>query len=250
MTIEKKETAMNRKIYLIGGGKGGVGKSIVTLATVQRLLEGGAQVIVVDSDTENPDVLKCYVNPVDGSLIEVGDVRGRVVAARACNLEAGNGWVELLNLCDEYPEATVVVNTRAANSEGLQEYGDTLRGCLKELGRSLIVLWVINPQKDSVQLLKRFRTVMPEAEVHVVRNEVFCKETEFVLYNTSDLKTDIEAGGGRSLTIPRLASLVANQIYSTRLNIGHAFKKLPIGERAELRRWKNLVDIALAQVVA
>ena len=46
------------RIYWIGGSKGGVGKSMMTLATLDYLLEGGAKVLLVECDTSNPDVWK------------------------------------------------------------------------------------------------------------------------------------------------------------------------------------------------
>ncbi|MGH7435886.1 MAG: hypothetical protein ACRENE_09450 [Polyangiaceae bacterium] len=48
------------RIYWVGGSKGGVGKSMMTLATLDYLLEQGAKVVLVECDTSNPDVWKAY----------------------------------------------------------------------------------------------------------------------------------------------------------------------------------------------
>jgi NUBPL iron-transfer P-loop NTPase len=226
---------MAKKIIMVCGGKGGVGKSMVTMATLDRLADGGSKVTLVETDTSNPDVHKCYGSEVPAHLVD---------------LEAANGWVELLNLCDAEREATVVVNTRAANNEGVRAYGETLRGALSDLERSLATFWVINAQRDSVELLKAFLETMPEGELHVVRNMYFGREEEFEAYNGSKTRGRVEERGGRSLTFPVLASRVANDLYNKRLSIGRAFRDLPIGQRAELRRWKNLVSQSLGQVVA
>ncbi len=42
------------RIYWVGGSKGGVGKSMMTLATVDHLLEQRANVLLVECDTSNP----------------------------------------------------------------------------------------------------------------------------------------------------------------------------------------------------
>ena len=42
------------RIYWIGGSKGGVGKSMMTLATLDYLLERGEKVVLVECDTSNP----------------------------------------------------------------------------------------------------------------------------------------------------------------------------------------------------
>ena len=51
---------MAKKIYLIGGSKGGVGKSIVSMATIDYLQEQGESILLIESDTSNPDVWKGY----------------------------------------------------------------------------------------------------------------------------------------------------------------------------------------------
>jgi hypothetical protein len=225
---------MAREIIMVCGGKGGVGKSMLAMAVIDRLLDGGRKVRLIETDTSNPDVHKCY---------------GDVVPADMVDLEAANGWVELLNICDADREATVVVNTRAANNEGVRSYGETLRGALNELDRSMTTLWVINAQRDSVELLKAFLETFPDAKVHVVRNGYFGREEEFESYNTSKTKNRLEERGGRSVNLPVLAGRVANDIYNKRLSIGRASESLPIGHRAELRRWKNLVGQSLAEIV-
>jgi MinD superfamily P-loop ATPase len=48
------------RIYWVGGSKGGVGKSMMTLATLDYLLERGTKVVLVECDTSNPDVWKAY----------------------------------------------------------------------------------------------------------------------------------------------------------------------------------------------
>jgi hypothetical protein len=91
---------------------------------------------------------------------------------------------------------------------------------------------------------------MPNADVQVVRNGYFGDEGKFELYNRSDLRKFVEGRGGRSVTLPDLADRVADDIYSQRLTLSDAAKTLPIGNRAELSRWRNQVRRVLAEVVA
>ena len=44
-------------VVAVGGGKGGVGKTIVASALARRLAEGGASVVVVDADFARPSLL-------------------------------------------------------------------------------------------------------------------------------------------------------------------------------------------------
>ena len=75
---------MAKPIYLIGGRKGGVGKSIVSMALVDYLHELGTDVLLIDSDTSNPDVGRAYQNSVETKLLD---------------LDVNDGWIALINSC-------------------------------------------------------------------------------------------------------------------------------------------------------
>lgn len=226
---------MSNSIYLVGGSKGGVGKSMVTMALIDYLQGNGEKVVLIETDTSNPDVWKTYGSEITGETI---------------NLEEADGWIKLLNVCgdDANKDSTIVINTRAANNQGVQKYGETLNDTLDELGRKLIALWVINRQRDSLELLKDFRESLPNALVHVVRNGYFGEESKYQLYNASKIKATIESAGGKSLTFPDMADLLADDIYTKRLTIAKASADLPIGNRAELKRWKALAIVMFDEV--
>lgn len=226
---------MNKPIYLVGGSKGGVGKSMVTMALIDYLQGNGESVVLIETDTSNPDVWKTYGESTKGELV---------------NLEEADGWIKLINICgdDANKESTIVINTRAANNQGVQKYGETLNSTLEELGRTLIALWVINRQRDSLELLKDFREALPNALVHVVRNGYFGEESKYQLYNGSKIRAAVEEKGGKSLTFPDMADLLADDIYTKRLTIAKASADLPIGNRAELKRWKALANVMFDEV--
>ncbi len=223
------------RIYWVGGSKGGVGKSMMTLATIDYLLERGEKVILVECDTSNPDVWKAYREQIDTELVD---------------LDEADGWIHFVNVCDRSREEVVVVNTAARNNLAVTKYGQTLDSSLEELGSRLVTLWVINRQRDSLGLLKQFMEAIPRAEVHVVRNGYFGTEQKFELYNGSKVRESVESRGGRSITLPDLADRVADDIYVKRLSIGEAAKSLPIGNRAELGRWRGEVRKVFAGVVS
>ena len=225
---------MAKSIYLIGGSKGGVGKSLLTMATIDFLMERGESVLLVESDTSNPDVWKTYKDSVDAELL---------------NLDEADGWIQLVNACEGKPDHVVVINTAARNNKGVSTYGETLGSTLAELQRKLVTLWVINRQRDSLELLKDFMQAIPNTEVHVVRNAYFGEESKFELYNGSKLRTTVEERGGKSLTFPDLADRVSDDLYSKRMSIAAARQDMPIGNRAELTRWRNEVRKMLETVI-
>jgi hypothetical protein len=83
----------------------------------------------------------------------------------------------------------------------------------------------------------------------VVRNGHFGEEKKFELYNGSKLRTSVEERGGQSVTFPDMADRVSDDIYSKRMSISVALKELPIGNRAELTRWRNEAKKVLEAVV-
>lgn len=104
---------------------------------------------------------------------------------------------------------------------------------------------MINRQRDSLELLKEYMDAIPNAAVHVVRNGYFGEEKKFELYNGSKVRALVEGRGGKSVTFPDLADRVCDDLYSRRLTIAAASKEFPIGNRAELSRWRGEVKKVL-----
>jgi hypothetical protein len=87
-----------------------------------------------------------------------------------------DGWIHLVNTCGRRRDSVVVINTAARNNLAVKQYGNTLDSSLEQLGRQLVALWVINRQRDSLELLREFIDAVPKAAVHVVRNGYFAEE--------------------------------------------------------------------------
>jgi len=227
------DTTIN-PIYIVGGSKGGVGKSIVTLALADHLKRRNANIVLVETDTSNPDVMKAIHEEIE---------------CAAFDLDEADGWIELVNFCDAHRDAVVVINTAARNQAGVARYGATLASTLEELARRLVVFWVINRQRDSLELLREFGTTFPDATTHVVRNGYFGTADKFTLYKDSNVRKSVEAKG-KSLDFPDLADRVSDDLRSQRLSINKAAETLPIGQRAELLRWRALYDTMFAGVIS
>ena len=181
-----------KRIYWIGGSKGGVGKSAVSMALLDHL--GESCPLLVETDTANPDVAKAY---------------GNVVRTELLDLDESDGWIELINLCSEHP-GPVVINS-AARSD-VAKNGMNLDLALPELGRELVVFWVINRQRDSIELLRDFLTGVKSGRVHVVRNLHFGASSKFELFEKSKIRQEIENAGGKVLDFPDLADRVADDL--------------------------------------
>jgi hypothetical protein len=221
-------------VLYVGGGKGGVGKSLMAMATVDFLLAAKKKVHLVETDTSAPDVYKTYKDECESTQV---------------NLTEKEGWMELGNLIGSTPASTFVVNTAAANHMGVRDFGTILSRVVQGMKRRLIVLWMIDRKRESMELLTHFLESIPEAELHVVRNMYLGTEKKFELYNTSKLKTSIEAKGGKSLNFSDLADRVTDVMNRERWTIEQAIGKLPFGDRVELERWRDECKVMLREVI-
>jgi len=209
---------MSKAIFLVGGGKGGVGKSLMSMALLDFLQTGGREPFLVETDTSVPDVFKAYQEEIAGELV---------------NLDEREGWIELVNLVESKAGSTIVINTGARNQTGVSNFGRTLSRALGELGRKLVVLWMIDRKRESLELLSDFMAAIPEAEVHVVRNLYLGTEKKFELYNASKMKAGIEARGSKSVNLPELADRVTDAMNKGRMTIAKATGELSLGDPSD-----------------
>ena len=226
---------MSNAIFLVGGGKGGVGKSLMSMALLDFLQAGGQDPFLVETDTSVPDVFKAYQEEIPGELV---------------NLDEREGWIELVNLVESRAESTIVINTGARNQTGVSNFGRTLSKALGHLGRKLVVLWMIDRKRESLELLSDFMAAMPEAEVHVVRNLYLGSEKKFELYNGSKMESGIEGRGSKSVNLPELADRVTDAMNKGRMTIAKAVGELSLGDRMEVERWREECAAMLSQVVS
>jgi hypothetical protein len=218
---------MNAPIVFVSGSKGGVGKSITTMAVLDHLAAKQQMTKLVDADTSNPDVFKSY---------------GRALEAEQVDLDDVEGWIQLVNIADSPSFKTVVVNTPARNNDGVRKHGAVLLGALKELSRPLITLWIINRQRDSLDLLAEYLDLTAgHGVVHVVQNGYFGEQKKYELYNNSAIRDRIAGQNGKTLFLPDLADRVTDELYSKRITLAQAASQMKIGDRVELQRWRASV---------
>ena len=230
-------TPENLFLYFIGGSKGGVGKSILSMILADFLTQcKNRKIILVESDTSNPDVGKTFVHNDNVEVLSL-------------SLDNADGWIELVNY-SEANKKDIVINSAARSGEAVEKFGGTLIGSLEELHRQLVSFWVINRQRDSIELLKKYMDVVP-GELHVVRNTFYGEPQKFELFNGSKTKIEAEKRGA-TIDLPDLADRVTDDLYSKRLSIVTALETMPLGNKAELKRWRSVAwkmfdEIGIAQ---
>jgi hypothetical protein len=229
---------ITKTIFFVGGCKGGVGKTFVSLALIDYLQDKNYLVNAIETDNTNPEILKIFKNCPDSR-----------VPVRQYDLTAANGWVDLVNFISTIDNDPIVINTAAGNNGSVDSYGGILEEALEDLNKKLVTLWVINRQKDSLGLLLLFMKIFSNfnnTSIYIVRNNYFGNAEQFELYNNSKLRKDFEAKGWATIDFPDVADRVADDIYSNSISIKQALAKMPIGNRAELKRWRNVYSAAFS----
>jgi hypothetical protein len=224
---------MNQPIILVSGSKGGVGKSLTTMALLDYCSANHKYVKLIDADVNNPDVFRCYGRHTTGEVLDLDDV---------------DGWIQLVNTCDATPFKMVVVNTPAQSNMAVSKHAAILINSLRELARPLITLWVINRQRDSLELLNDYMANVTGGVIHVVCNGYFGEEKKFELYQNSAIRQSVTTLGGKSLFLPDLADRVTDDLYSKRTTLAEAAQQFKLGDRIELQRWRDSVTAMFTEI--
>ncbi len=217
-------------IHVIGGGKGGVGKSTVAMGLLDGLMHAEHPTVYVETDDSNPDVYKA--------------VR-ELVVSEICNLDTEAGWVKLGGIIEAHPKESIVVNTAARATASIIEHGGILGDVASELQRKLVMLWPLNRQRDGLELLKNFvDSGQGYAATYAILNTYFGTSDKFTRFMSSKLKDRITD----TIIFPELNDLVADKITDNRLATWNADQGLTIAERSALRRYRDAARSALEAV--
>lgn len=217
---------MKNKIMLVGGSKGGVGKSMVSISLLDYYITKSRPVALIETDTSNPDVYKVYKDALNGKTMLI-------------DLDNQNGWLTLLDAAaGELKEYDIVINTAARNNIGIETHGGTLNDSVYGLDRDLITLWPINRNRDCVLLLQKYISKMTESKIFVFRNRYFGEPEKFEMYNDSGVRKMIDEKW-KTFDFPDLADRVTDDIVSKRQNIADAMTTLSFGSRYALDKWRK-----------
>jgi hypothetical protein len=214
------------KIIMVGGGKGGVGKSTVSIGVVDLLLTEGKKVVFVESDDSNPDAYKSL---------------HALTASEICNLDTEEGYIKLSNIIEASKEAYVVINTAARSTNGLLKHGGIVTDTIKELKREIIMLWPINRQRDSLELLSEFLDSSQDySATYTLKNTYFGEPAKFTRYDNSKTKDRVTG----TVNFPELNDTLSDKLNDKRWSLSNA-EGLSIAERSVLQRYRNAIKEAL-----
>jgi hypothetical protein len=215
-------------IHLVGGEKGGVGKSLVARILAQYFIDHSIPFLGFDSDRSHGALLRFYAGYASPVLTD-----------RYESLDA------IVEAATEQPDRRVLVDLAAQTQESLTKWMDDsqLLALAPELGLHIRYWHVMDSGKDSVDLLKRlFDQYEQRLHYVVVQNQLRGDDFD-ILQNSGQLER-ARTLNASVVTIRRLQEGTMTKIDASSTSFWAATQpedkggaKLGILERQRVRTW-------------
>jgi hypothetical protein len=214
-------------IHLIGGEKGGVGKSVVARLLAQYMIDNKLPFIGFDTDRSHGALLRYYAGYASPTVIDSYESLDAIIEAAA-----------------EDPQRHILVDLAAQTFHPLARWIDE-SGVLElasELGITLRFWNVMDSGKDSVDLLdKMLEKFGTRLNYVVVLNEL--RDDSFAILENSGVKERALTAGAQFIQLKRLHAPVMTKIDSNSDSFWAARNKtgdstsLGLLERQRLKIW-------------
>jgi hypothetical protein len=228
-------------IHLIGGEKGGVGKSLVARVLAQYFIDHSMAFIGLDSNRTHAALLRFYAGYASPILIDEYESLDTIVEAATQN-----------------PERRILVDLAAQSNEGLTQWMDDsqLLEVAREIGLNIRYWHVMDSGRDSVELLKRLMDRhAARLNYTLVLNQIH--GADFHILDSSGEKERALAMGAVIVSLNRIDETTMTKIDAASMSFWAIVNKtesdtsgLTLLERQRVKVWlKNLyVEFAKAGV--
>jgi len=219
---------MTTNIHLIGGEKGGVGKSVVARLLAQYFIDHSIPFLGFDSDRSHGALLRFYAG-----------YASPVVTDRYESLDA------IVEAAAEQPERRVVVDLAAQTQEPLTKWMEEsqLLEVAPEIGLQIRYWHVMDSGKDCVDLLKLLLDRY-ERRLNYVIVQNHLRGEQFDILKASGQLERAQALGAQTIIIKRLQEAAMTKIDGSSSSFWAATQKADSGastlgilERQRVRSW-------------
>jgi hypothetical protein len=219
-------------LHLIGGEKGGVGKSVVARILAQYFIDRAMPFTGYDSDKSHGALLRFYAGYASPLVIDDYNNLDRVVEAAAAN-----------------PDHRILVDLAAQTQHALTRWIEDsgLVELAPEVGLSITYWHVMDAGRDSVDLLRKLLdTFGGRIKIVLVQNAL--RGDRFEILEESGEKTRAEQFGARVVSIGHLADATMQKIDARNTSFWAAIQPVDVGgaslgmlERQRVKVWLNRV---------
>jgi hypothetical protein len=219
------DTKIAKNIILVGGDKGGVGKSATSRILTEYLDEHSRPHLAFDGDDVNPTFLRFYPN---ATRIFTKSVKGFEVLIN--NLEGATPY-QLVDL----GAGTSLMFAQFAHKTGFLEE-------VAAVGGAVTFVFVLAPSVDSIHLLKLLYEQYRNSISYVIAKSEAVPGS-WDLWTSTKTREALLKAGAIEITIPALdvdAFALADR-HSLSWDAASEDKRLPLASRSYLKRWRKLV---------
>jgi hypothetical protein len=221
-------------IHLIGGEKGGVGKSLVARLLAQYFIDHSIPFLGFDSDRSHGALLRFYQGYASPVVVDQYDSLDAIVEAAT-----------------EQPERRILVDLAAQTQQSLTNWMDEsqLLGLAPELGLHIRYWHVMDTGRDSVDLLRRLLDRYEQRLSYVIVQNQLRGEDFGILRQSGQLER-AQGWGADVITVKRLQEATVTKIDANSSSFWAASQsddksgaRLGLLERQRLRSWlKNAYE--------
>ncbi len=245
-------TQKEKLLFVSHGGKGGVGKSYMSLAVTEALLADGQQVAIVEADPTQPDVAQRYINDPN---VTVGALSLNRAGDAENALAAFGEWLESSASADR-----VVVNLPAGAGETLDSQGDLLRALADALRYRLVASYCLEKNRVATdEMADSFASglmshVQPENRFIIL--PAYKGDPHSFEWMTHDARAAVLTAGAREIVFPALGNRGAlKKLEATPGRVGRLIvppypgcEAWHILDKASVFRWHGAVMAAVAPI--
>lgn len=222
-----------RRIILVGGDKGGTGKSFGARTITGWLIAQGYEVAAFDGDARNGHLERYY---------------GQSVGVERVLLRETLGWTSLYESWEQVEDNCVIIVDLPGNI-GAEMADETIRlkRVSEALNRDIINVWVASEEEDSIWLLDAALQVADERQTIFLMNGRFGSDpSKFKLWNGSKTRASFIRNGGIEAYLPVLPIFVRTKIARERAPF-HDLSAANLGltDRIDFDLWWAAVAAAL-----
>jgi hypothetical protein len=226
-------------IHLIGGEKGGVGKSLVARLVAQYFIDQSIPFLGFDSDRSHGALLRFYAGYASPVVVDQYDSLDAIVEAAT-----------------EQPERRILVDLAAQTQQSVTNWMDEsqLLDLAPELGLHIRYWHVMDTGKDSVDLLHRLLDRYEQRLNYlIVQNQL--RGEEFGILRQSGQLERARGWGAEVITVRRLQEATVTKIDANSSSFWAASQsdeksgaRLGLLERQRLRNWLKSAYSEIARV--
>jgi hypothetical protein len=224
------------QIHLIGGEKGGVGKSMVARLLAQYFIDHSLAFTGFDADRSHGALLRFYSGYASPVMVDQYESLDAIVEAATTD-----------------PERRILVDLAAQTGEPLMRWMDEsqLLAVAPELNLNIRYWHVMDSGRDSVELLRQlFERYQSRLNYVIVQNQL--RGGDFHIFNESGLAAQAQSLNAGVITLRRLHESTMIKIDAASSSFWAATqdddKTLGLLERKRLKSWLESAYAAIATV--